>query len=211
MYRVGCEFVSFGDIDQFSAACVSAYSDAIQAANKEGKRIRAIMLCNPHNPLGKCYTKDAIVGMMKLCHDRKIHLLVDEIYALSVYDVPDKHAVSFTSALSLPTDDYIDPLYLHHLYGFSKDFAAGGIRMGVCTTRNEDLRKALAAESFFGWSGNINERVACLILEDHDYLSHFLDLSRKRLSSNNVLVRKLLDKNEINYYKGANGMASHLP
>ena len=162
------------------------------------------MLCNPHNPLGKCYTRDAIIGLLKLCSKHNIHVFVDEIYALSVYDVPDKEAVPFTSVLSLDTDEYIDKDYVHHLYGFSKDFAAGGIRMGCLTTRNEDLRRAMAAESFFGWSGNVNERIACLILEDKDYLAHFLDLSRKRLSSNNVLTRKLLDKNGINYYKGAN-------
>ena len=204
MRRVNCEYVSFGQTDQFSAECVPHYENAIESTQSAGKRIRAMILCHPHNPLGKCYTKDAIIGIMKLCNTHKIHLIVDEIYALSVYDVPDKDAVPFTSALSLPTDEYIDPQYLHHLYGFSKDFAASGIRMGCIYTRNDDLRRAMAACSPFTWSGNVNERIAALLLEDQIHLEKFLALSRKRLSANNVLARKLLDKNEIGYFKGSN-------
>ncbi|KAI4210238.1 MAG: hypothetical protein LQ351_006916 [Letrouitia transgressa] len=201
---VKCEYVSFGDTDQFSTDGVPAYREAILSARQAGNCIRALILCNPHNPLGKCYTKDALIGTMRLCNEYQIHLVMDEVYALSVYDVPDKHAVPFTSALSLPTDKYIDPNYFHHIYSFSKDFAAGGIRLGCCYTRNEELNQALDSIVFFGASGNINELAGCLILEDQDYLSHFLDLSKKRLSENNVLTRELLDKHGIDYYKGAN-------
>ena len=140
---------------------------------------------------------------MELCQRHQIHLFADEIYALSVYPVPDEHAVPFTSILSLDTDRYINPDYLHHLYGFSKDFAAGGIRVGCLTTRNAELRRALAAVSPFGWSGGINEEVACCLL-DKEYLSNFLPRSKERLQKNNVLVRKLLDENGIGYAKGAN-------
>lgn len=75
------------------------------------------MLCNPHNPLGKCYPRDTIIALMKFCDKYKIHLLSDEIYAGSVYDVPDKHAVKFTSVLSFDYTPYIHPDFVHVLYG----------------------------------------------------------------------------------------------
>ena len=163
------------------------------------------MLCNPHNPLGRCYTKSAIEGLLRLCNKHHIHVLADEIYALSVYEIPnDPAAIPFTSILSLDTTDLIDPEYLHHLYGFSKDFGAGGIRMGTLITKNQSLRKAVGAQSFFNWSGNISEKVATLILEDQQWLDHFLTLSHKRLASNNVLARQWLEKYKIPYLKGAN-------
>lgn len=54
---------------------------------------------------------------MKLCQKHKIHLLADEIYAATVYDVPDKDAVPFTSVLSFDFSQYIDAEYLHVIYG----------------------------------------------------------------------------------------------
>ncbi|KAL9632617.1 MAG: hypothetical protein Q9164_005210, partial [Protoblastenia rupestris] len=90
--RVGCEYVSFGDVDQFEVGGVAKYEDAIIEAEKAGKRVRALILCHPHNPLGRCYTSDALIAFMRLCSKYKIHLVADEIYALSVYDIPDPKA-----------------------------------------------------------------------------------------------------------------------
>ena len=135
--RVQAEYAVFKDYDEaFSVGAVTGYEEAITDAKSRGVNIRALMLVNPHNPLGRCYTKDALIEIMQLCERHKIHLLVDEIYAMSVYDVPgDDEAVPFTSVLSLDTDKYINSDYLHHLYGMSKDMACGGLRLGCIHTR----------------------------------------------------------------------------
>lgn len=130
--KVRCEYASFGDIDQFSIDAVAKYEEALESAKQKGVRIRALMLVHPHNPLGRCYTREALIGFMKLCQKHEIHLLADEIYALSVYEVPnDPKATKFESILSLDTDQYIEQNYLHVLYGMSKDTAAGGLRLGM--------------------------------------------------------------------------------
>ena len=56
---------------------------------------------------------------MKLCSKYRIHLISDEIYAVSVYDVPDKNAVDFISVLSFDHTPYISPEYCHVVYGGS--------------------------------------------------------------------------------------------
>ena len=86
---------------------------------------------------------------MRLCDKYKIHLLMDEIYALSVFDVPDPKATKFRSISTFDTDKYIDPDYIHIIYGTSKDNAAGGIRLGCISSRNAGLRQALSAISMF--------------------------------------------------------------
>ncbi len=93
------------------------YEQALQTAESDGVHIRALMLCNPHNPLGQCYPEEMIIALMKFCDKHKIHLLCDEIYAASVYDVQDKHAVKFTSVLSFDNSEYIHPDFLHVMYG----------------------------------------------------------------------------------------------
>ena len=141
---------------------------------------------------------------MKLCNKYRIHLLADEIYAMSVYDIADPNAVKFESVLSIETEKYIDSNYLHLLYGMSKDTAASGIRMGVIYTRNSELLRALDAICTFHWSGSANERVAILMLEDESWMDDFLRRSRERLAARNILVRQILDHEGIQYRKGAN-------
>ncbi|KAL9125967.1 MAG: hypothetical protein Q9217_004911 [Psora testacea] len=203
-YRVGCEYVSFGDADQFEIDGVRKYEDAIIDATKAGKRIRALILCHPHNPLGRCYAPNALIDFMKLCSKYRIHLIVDEIYALSVYDVPDPKAIRFSSILSFNTDEYISPDYIHLLYGMSKDTAAGGIRLGCLYTRCKKLMQALQTITMFHWSGNPNEKIATLMLEDEKWMDNFLHLSRSLLAERNKMVRKMLDVHGIQYYPGAN-------
>lgn len=170
--KVECEYASFGDVDQFSISAVAKYEEALEGAKQKAIKIKALMLVHPHNPLGKCYTREALMGLMELCQKYKIHLLSDEIYALSVYEVPDDpKAIEFESILSLDTDRYIEQRYLHVLYGMSKDTAAGGIRLGCFYTRNKELMAAMSSVTQFHWSGIANERVATSMLEDEECIS----------------------------------------
>ena len=128
-------FTDFDDVDQFSPQAAEKYEEALVKAEEAGTHIRALMLCNPHNPLGQCYPKDTIIALMKLCNKYKIHLLCDEIYAASVYDVSDKNAVKFTSALSFETSPYISSDYLHVLYGRIPDRERRSVHR-LCLTSN---------------------------------------------------------------------------
>lgn len=184
---------------------VQEYESEIQRTIHAGKRIRAMVLCHPHNPLGRCYTTETLIAMMKLCDKYAIHLLVDEIYALSVYHIPnDPKAVAFKSILSFDTDQYIRPTYLHHLYGTSKDAAAGGIRLGCLYTRNSDLMKAVRSINQFHWSGNVHEKIATLMLENFEWQDSFLSHSRHKLAERNMMCRGLLEKHGIDYRQGSN-------
>ena len=203
-YRARCEYVTFGDLDQFSPEAVTKYEEALQAAQRNGTNIRALVLCHPHNPLGRCYPRDVLIRYLKLCQKHKIHLIIDEVYAMSVYEVSDPKAVKFESILTIDTDQYIDPDYLHLLYGMSKDTAAGGVRIGCIYTRNQELLRAMSTLSMFHWSGNASEMIATTMLEDEKWMDGFLQLSRERLANRNKMVRQILDDEGIKYSLGAN-------
>ena len=57
---------------------------------------------------------------MKFAQTNKIHLISDEVYALSVYDTGFEETVPFTSVLSLNEEGLIDTNLLHVFYGLSK-------------------------------------------------------------------------------------------
>lgn len=45
--------VSFGQRDPMGLETVQAYEAALEEAKCKGIRVRALLLCNPHNPLGR--------------------------------------------------------------------------------------------------------------------------------------------------------------
>jgi 1-aminocyclopropane-1-carboxylate synthase len=45
--------VSLKNYDPFSEQAISRYEEELLAAEKEGIKIRVLVLCNPHNPLGQ--------------------------------------------------------------------------------------------------------------------------------------------------------------
>jgi 1-aminocyclopropane-1-carboxylate synthase len=49
--------VSFGEVDPVSLEGVRNYEAALLEAKERGVAVRALMLCNPHNPLGRCYQR----------------------------------------------------------------------------------------------------------------------------------------------------------
>lgn len=64
--------------------------------------------------------------------------------------------------------------------------------------------RAMSAINAFHWSGNPNQEIATLMLEDEKWADDFLKLGRQRLSKRNKLTRSILDKMGIKYHHGAN-------
>ena len=95
--------------------------------------IKALVLSNPQNPLGRCYSSDILEQCLKFCQRYEIHLISDEVFALSVFASPDLvNPPTFVSALSLrPTLLECDPERVHVVWSMSKDLRVSGIRL-VC-------------------------------------------------------------------------------
>lgn len=57
---------------------------------EQGKNVKAILLTNPNDPLGVIYSSGVILDIISWARNRKIYTIVDEIYALSVYNTKGK-------------------------------------------------------------------------------------------------------------------------
>ncbi|GKU07626.1 unnamed protein product [Fusarium langsethiae] len=197
--------VSFGDIDPFSLEAVVLYEKALIDAQEHGIRVKVLLLCNPHNPLGRCYTSKVLQAYMKLCQKHSLHLLSDEIYALSVWkneNAPD--APEFTSVLSINTNELINANLLHVMWGMSKDFGANGIRIGCLITRNEAFMRACVANSEFSGPSSLSDLAAMSILSDDKFLETFIKTNRLRLAENYKIVTEFLASHNIPYKEGSN-------
>jgi aspartate/methionine/tyrosine aminotransferase len=101
-------------------------------------RTRMICVCNPHNPLGRCFTRAELEALGALCTARGLRILSDEIWSEIVYA-----PAQFTSMLALSPSVAENTVVVH---GFSKAFALAGLRIGYVAMRSPaDCAAMLAA------------------------------------------------------------------
>ncbi|PFH45191.1 hypothetical protein AMATHDRAFT_71932 [Amanita thiersii Skay4041] len=170
--------------DMFTSREVTHLEKALHESNANGTIIKAVILCNPHNPLGICYPREVILDYCRFCEKYNLHLISDEIYALSVFSSVDvRNPAPFISALSLDLGAYgINPARLHILYGMSKDFNANGFRIGALITQsNPDLLRSMTVAAFFMLVSSPASALWSTFLEDQSFLQHFIISNQQRL------------------------------
>lgn len=96
--------------------------------------VKAIVLTNPHNPLGSCYSKQNLIDLMRFCHRHNLHLISDEVFALSEHGSSDlRQPRKFTSALAIDAAAHgCDASKIHVIWSLSKDLGATGARLVSC-------------------------------------------------------------------------------
>ncbi|CAG7916117.1 unnamed protein product [Penicillium olsonii] len=194
------------DIEEaFLPASVEKYELALAGAKEKGMNIRAVLLVNPHNPVGRCYPIETLEAIAKFCGKHSLHLISDEVYASCVFDTGDSEAVPFTSILSLDLSKLISPELVHVLYGFSKDFASGGLHLGFLVTENQPLRRACKAVLRLHGASQAAVTIGTTVLEDRIFVSNFVAKARQSLASGYRLTTSILEKEGIKFIRGNAG------
>ncbi|KAF7591387.1 hypothetical protein BBP40_001613 [Aspergillus hancockii] len=184
------------DADEvFNPAVINKYEAALKRAGECGIRIRAVLIVNPHNPVGRCYPAETLKEIIRFCNRHQLHLISDEVYASCIFDSGDPGAVPFTSVLSVCTPESINP---------NLDFAAGGLHLGFLITQNIALRQASKAILRVHNTSAASTTIAATILEDQAFISQFNQKSHRSLASTYRIVTSTLDREGINYIKGGN-------
>ncbi|KAI9154667.1 1-aminocyclopropane-1-carboxylate synthase-like protein 1 [Paramyrothecium foliicola] len=171
--------------DAMKPSIVDKMEEAVTKAEIQGTRIRAVMIVNPNNPLGRYYSREAIVEIMKFCQRRRLHLISDEVYALASFQA-DGHVSEtlppFTSVLSIDTQGLIDPNLVHVEYGTSKDFSAAGLRLGILITRNPAVLRATGALARFHEPSGPTVAISTAMFEDREWCRSFLDFTKEKIA-----------------------------
>lgn len=97
--------------------------------------VRALLFTTPNNPLGRVYTRSEVLDVLEWAERRDVHVVFDEIYALSVFgERPFVSAASLRPSLGQ---------HAHIVWAFSKDFGASGLRCGVLLSENAKVIQAV--------------------------------------------------------------------
>ncbi|XP_022255350.1 1-aminocyclopropane-1-carboxylate synthase-like protein 1 [Limulus polyphemus] len=200
--RIPCNLQQFSLVDMWPVRLTSTLKEKEQfpfqltlqrieeeykRATEAGKNVRGLILLNPHNPLGHVYSSEMVLDILNFCCRHRIHAIMDEVYALSVYD----KNVKFKSTLTLPIPD---PERTHILYGLSKDFALAGFRIGVIYTRNKSLQTVLKEGSSFCTIPSSVMNISAYLMEDLQWCETFTKENCSRLAKTYQLSKNKLEK-----------------
>jgi aspartate aminotransferase len=109
--------------DGFRLPPPQAFADAVTP------RTRAILLCNPSNPTGAVYRREDLEAVIRLCHERGLTLIADEVYREFVYGGQPQ------SVLSLPGGAEVSVV----VDSISKRFSACGARIGCLVSKRREI------------------------------------------------------------------------
>ncbi len=113
--------------------------------SKLGRGVTAMILCSPHNPVGRVWSREELGKVGELCLKHNVLLISDEIHSDLVY-AGNLHIpiASISEELAQRTVTCIAP---------SKTFNIAGLATSIAIMQNEDLRK------------KFNDTIKCLGIE----------------------------------------------
>ncbi len=153
--------------------------------------IKALLFTTPNNPLGRVYTREEVLEVVAWAEARNIQLIVDEIYALSVFGEREFASVA---ALRPQLGDSV-----HIVWAFSKDFGASGLRCGVLISENEAALDAVGSLAYWSaCSGHTQHLLSDLVADEAVVDAHIAGM-RAKLGQAYRQLTAALDAHGINY------------
>ncbi len=187
------------EISQAPALEVSDLEKTWQNLTAQGKRFRLLVLTSPDNPTGGIFSKKRLEAMADWCINKEVHLIVNEIYGLSLIDTthPDiaedyTRPVEFYSFANIMKEKNSD--YLHLWYALSKDWGASGFRVGVVHSLNEAFLEAFNNLNAPHMVSNHTQWMFKQVLGDADFVEKYIAHNQKAMTESYALVIRYLKK-----------------
>ncbi len=148
------------------------------------ENVRLFILCNPHNPVGRVWTKEELTTLGDICLKHGVIVLADEIHADFIYE-GYKHLI-FSS---------LKPEYASNTVTCtapSKTFNLAGLQVSNIFIQNPDLKKGFKEEIAKSGYSQLNTMglVACQAAYEHGAL--WLKQLKSYLAGNLSHVREFL-------------------
>jgi len=101
--------------------------------SKINKNTKLLLLCSPHNPVGRVWKKEELEELLDICVKNNIIVFSDEIHSDLVY-APNKH-ISFSSLSKKAKDISLTAI------GVGKSFNLAGVAMSSVAVSNPTLKE----------------------------------------------------------------------
>ena len=149
--------------------------------------VKLFILCNPHNPVGRVWTKEELTRLGRICLDNDVFVISDEIHCDFTYE-GNTHTVFATLGREFEENSAI-------CTAPTKTFNLAGLHISNTYIYSDSLRRKFVKElDKQGYSqSNVMGLVACQAA--YTYGADWLDELRRYLAENLSFVREYLREN----------------
>jgi len=169
-----------------------------EAIAKADRPVKALLYTNPSNPLGRIDSPEHMIEIIDWARTREIHLVLDEIYALSTFG--DTKFVSGAELVPHMHDR------LHIVWAFSKDFAMSGLRAGVLYTENERVMTAIQSLAYWACTSGDTQSLLQQVLSDERWVDDYIAENQRRLRDVYQRVTAVLDSHGVKHLPAEAGL-----
>ena len=163
-----------------------------------GRPVKVLLFTTPNNPLGTVYSADEINEILTWAEDRGLHVVFDEIYALSVFG-----ETPFTSCASvLPSLGE----HVHIVWAFSKDFGASGLRCGVLVSENRAVNAAVDAFAYWACCSGHTQHLLGEMISDVAWVDGYIRSMQGLLRTAHGRLVELLDAGGVRHLPAEAGV-----
>ncbi|MDC0161188.1 aminotransferase class I/II-fold pyridoxal phosphate-dependent enzyme [Gemmatimonadales bacterium] len=160
-----------------------------------GRRFRLLILTSPDNPTGGIYSVERLNRIADWCIAHHVHLIVNEIYGLSIIDtahpdISDDYVAkvefsSFGQVMKARQSEY-----LHLWYSLSKDLGISGFRVGILWTLNKRALEAYENLNLTHSLSNYTQWVLSRVLTEDEFIHDFITRNQQRLTDSYALAAR---------------------
>ena len=158
-------------------------------------RTKVVLINTPGNPCGNIIPPQTLKQLAKVCRERNIWLICDEVYSLITFDTP--HVSLLNCAEHLDNVVVVD--------GLSKSHAMSGWRVGwvVADTPLSSALERFSTASLFGCSQFIQDGAAFALKTDVEHVEEMRVEYQKR---RDYMIERLAGFEKLGYIRPAGGM-----
>ena len=142
-------------------------------------KVKMMILCNPHNPIGKIWSKEDLARIGKLCKKHDVIVISDEIHC----DLTDPGVKYNPFAADDNVIRCLSP---------SKSFNIAGFQSSIVHSTNKELLEKVKTQMHIDNSDSCNVFAASAVIAAYDESEEWLDELRDVLYENKRIVKDYL-------------------
>ena len=155
------------------------YSIDFDDLDEKLSRVKMMILCNPHNPIGKIWSEDDLNRIGELCRKHDVILISDEIHC----DLTDPDVKYNPFEPSANVIRCLSP---------SKSFNIAGFQSSIVHTTNRELLEKIKAQMHIDNSDSCNVFATAAVIAAYNDSEEWLEELREVLYENKQIVRDYL-------------------
>ena len=147
-------------------------------------KVKLFILCSPHNPVGRVWTKEELAEMGRICLKHNVYIISDEIHADIVFD-----GYQHTPFLSV-SDEFA--AYTITCISPTKTFNLAGLQVANAVIPNADIREKVRKTGLAAGYGDLNNMAMVAAKTAYRFGEPWFDMFLTYMAENVTILREAL-------------------